>query len=178
LHLQQKRVSELAQALGPELLPLVCLLGHNRVLQVPHRAARARASERFLQQQHAPLAEQLLAAPSALFLVVPAAAEGAGFGAGEALKRADAGGVEHVAAAENHLHGVSAQWQWRRLQCMQGARRCRSKHLVVIFEIFLADGAGQRAVVAAPCFLLHVCPFLQCKDKKIRKMEGKGRQAR
>ncbi len=52
------------------------------------------------------MAEHLLAGPSALLLVVFAAAEGAGLGAAEALERSYAGFMEHVAAAEDHLQKV------------------------------------------------------------------------
>jgi hypothetical protein len=108
VNLHEQRVGELAQALGPELLSLACLFGHNRVPKVAQYAAGAGAAQRALQQQHALLAEQLLASPSPLFLIVFAAAEGAGLDAAETLKRSDAGFMKHVAAAENDLHGMSA----------------------------------------------------------------------
>jgi hypothetical protein len=108
MDLHKQRVRQLAQALGPELLPLGGVFGHHGVLQVLQAAASARAPQRALQQQHTLLAEQLLAGPCSLFLIVSAAAEGTGLDAAEPLERPDACLVEHVAAAEDDLQEVGS----------------------------------------------------------------------
>lgn len=107
MHLHKQSVRELAQSLGPELLPLVCVFRDHSVLQVSQKAAGACASQRALQQQHALLAEQLFACPRPLFLVISAAAEGAGLHAAEALEGPYASLVKHVAAAEDDLQCIS-----------------------------------------------------------------------
>ena len=50
-------------------------------------------------------------------------------------------------------------------RCSEASRREASssgrRDLVVVLELLLADGAGQRAVVAVPRFLLGSSPFLE-----------------
>ena len=96
------------------------------------------------------------------FLIVSAAAEGAGLDASEALERADARLVEHVAAAEDHLNRMSGSGAVTRTAGVvnEVAAIQARQHLVVVSKLLFADGAGKRAVVAAPRFLLHVRPFL------------------